>query len=396
MSETTLLRSNAIVRNAVQGTPPPHGPVKTGELPLVQVKQTPSGPQIQEGQQRAVTILPPRDADSAVKTGGLPMVKVKMTDGKPTVDDGRPNNGGVVIRNNRQTVAAGNLPMVQVKMENGRPQVQTVPNVQPGPPQIPAATPSVSAPRMQQLNAGAARVTRVVAPRPQLAAPQAALPPLPPMPELTSEDLMLFRHLAEKYITELRGDVAVEAAVEDSDTIKFVVAAAGKLDDMLVAIAVHAEAAAGAAAAAAAPAPIAAAPAPVGGAYVAPRPVTGGHFSPAALTPTPRTTGYVAQVPGTRSHVGSGVRSQGNASMAPRRVQRTPQPGAAPLPPVIVQMNGNQPVVQPPPAVEQPIVVGAEQPIAPVAEQPVAEQPIVVTAEQPIADASDTNGAAQG
>ena len=207
---------------------------------------------------------------------------------------------------------------------------------------------------MQQLNAGA-RVTRVAAPRPAIAAaPQVQLPPVP---ELSTEQLMLFRHLVEQYITELR-----PADGEESDSFKFAAAAAATLDDILVATAVHAEAAAIAAAA-----PVAA-PAPVANAYVAPRPVTGGHFSPASLTPTPpRATGYVAQgyvaqVPGTRSHV-AGVRSQGHATMAPRRVQRTPQPGAAPLPPVIVQMNGNQPMVQPPPPAEQPpIAAPAEQP----------------------------------
>jgi hypothetical protein len=391
MAETQLLRQNAIVRNATQGNPPPHGPVKTGELPLVQVKQTPSGPLVQEGQQKPVTILPPSNAESAVKTGGLPMVKVKMADGKPQIDDGRPDNGGVVIRNNRQTVAAGNLPMVQVKMENGRPQVQTVPNVQPGPPQIPAAAPAVSAPRMQQLQAGPA-VTRVVAPRPAIAAPPQVQ--LPSIPELTTDQHMLLRHTLEGYLAALRSggqDEAAIAAIEESDAFKFAAKTAADLDDILVATAVHAEAAA-IAAANVAPTP-AAAPAtraPVVGAYVAPRPVTGGHFSPASLSPQPpRTTGYVAQVPGTRSHV-AGVRSQGHASMAPRRVQR--QPGAAPLPPVNVQMNGNQPMVQPPPPVEQPIVAAAtEQPIA-----ATAEQPVVVTIEQPIAADPHVNGEAQG
>jgi hypothetical protein len=83
MSDVSLLRNNAIVRHASVGATPPHGPVKAGELPLVQVKPPPAGPQVQNGQQSPVTILPPKDAESAVKTGGLPMVKVKMTDGKP-------------------------------------------------------------------------------------------------------------------------------------------------------------------------------------------------------------------------------------------------------------------------------------------------------------------------
>jgi hypothetical protein len=347
MAETTLLRQNAIRNHASIGASPPHGPVKTGELPLVHVKQTPSGPQVQEGQQRPVTILPPKDAESAVKTGGLPMVKVKMSDGKAMIDDGRPDTGGVVIKNNRQTVAAGSLPMVQVKMENGRPQIQTVPNVAAGPPQIPSAAPALSAPRVGQ-GQSTPRVTRIAAPR-ALAAPQVELPPVP---ELSTEQLMLYRHLIEQYLTDLRGAVPAgtsDAPVEDSDAIKFAVVTAATIDDILVATVVRAEAAA---LAAAAPAPVAA---PVSTAYVNPRPTTGGHFSPAALAPVvPHNTGYVAQRPGTRTHV-AGVRTQGNASVAPRRVQRTAQPGAAPLPPVIVKMNGNQPQVQqtPPPPVQE-------------------------------------------
>lgn len=40
MSETTLLRTSAIVRNATFA-PPQHGPVKTGALSLVQVRMAP-------------------------------------------------------------------------------------------------------------------------------------------------------------------------------------------------------------------------------------------------------------------------------------------------------------------------------------------------------------------
>jgi hypothetical protein len=367
MADTHLLRNNAIVRNASVGATPPHGPVKTGELPLVHVKQPPAGPQVQEGQQRPVSILPPKDAESAVKTGGLPMVKVKMVDGKAKADDG--HDSPVVIRDNRQTVAAGNLPMVQVKMENGRPQVQNVPNVQAGPPQIPGAAPALSpqraavpaqtsyalpraphvqsvAPQMQStaVALGQPRVVRVAAPR--LAAS------LPEVPELTTEQWMLFHHLAEKYLAELRAvapqaaDAPAEAS-EESDAVKFAAATLSMIDDAMVAIAVRAEAAA---LAASAPAP---APAPVANAYVAPRPVTGGHFSPASLAPqVPRHAGYVAQRPGGRS--------QGNAAMAPRGVQRrSQQPGAAPLPTVIVEMNGRQPVVQQQPAVDQASPVAA-------------------------------------
>ena len=341
MSETALLRSSAIVRNATTGATPPHGPVKTGALPLVQVKPPPGGPQVQEGQQRPVTILPPRDAESAVQTGGLPMVKVKMTDGKPKPDDGR-DTGGVVIKDNRQTVAAGNLPMVQVKMENGRP-VRTAPNVQAGPPQIPSAAPALSAPRVAQAQSGP-RITRIPAPRPALAAPQVELPPVP---ELSTDQLMLCRHALDKYLVDLVAVTPVDPAEEapvKSDAVRFAEDTIDTIDQAMVASAVRAEAAA---LAVSAP-PVA--PAPVANAYIAPRPVTGGHFSPAALAPrVPNNTGYVAQRPGTRAHMG-GARTQGNSGAAPRRVQRTAQPGQEPLPQVIVTMDGQRPVVQPTPA----------------------------------------------
>ena len=334
MSETTVLRNNAIVRNASTGATPPHGPVKTGELPHVQVKKAPGGAQVQEGQQKPVTILPPRDEKSAVATGGLPMVQVKMTQNGPQADDGRDNP--VLIKDNRQTVAAGNLPMVQVKMENGRPQVKTVPNVQAGPPQIPSAAPALSAPRVGQSAQSGPRVTRIAAPR----QPQVELPPVP---ELSTDQLMLCRHLVDKYLADfvaasddaMAADPAAEAPVEaDSSWIKVAKETIDTIDQALVSIVVRAEAAS---LAASAP-PVA--PAPVGNTYVAPRPVTGGHFSPASLSPpVPKSAGYVANRPGARS-----TRMQGNASLAPRGVRRAA--GEAPLPPVIVKMDGQRPVVQ--------------------------------------------------
>ena len=349
MSETTLLRNNAIVRNASIGATPPHGPVKTGELPLVQVKSAPGGPQVQQGQQKPVEILAPRDAKSAVATGGLPMVSVKMTQNGPQADDGRDNP--VLIKDNRPTVAAGSLPMVQVKMENGRPQVKTVPNVQAGPPQIPSAAPVLSAPRVAQAAQSGPRVTRIAAPRPALAAPQVELPPVP---DLSVDQLMLCRHLVEKYHQDLVGadqpTEAPDSLADESETAALARMTIAMIDDILVATAVRAEAAALAASAA----PAAAAPAfvvPMSNVYVNPRPTTGGHFSPASLAPVPHNTGYVANRPGIRSH-GGGARTQGNASLAPRRVQRTAQPGS--LPPVIVKMDGQRPVVQQQPADQVP------------------------------------------
>ena len=347
MSETNLLRSSAIVRNASVGATPPHGPVKTGELPHVHVKATPGGAQVREGQQKPVTILPPKDAQSAVAIGGLPMVQVKMTQNGPQPDDGRDNP--VVIKDNRGTIPAGNLPMVQVKMENGRPTVQTAPNVKAGPPQIPGAAPALSAPRVAQAQGGP-RVTRVPAPRPELL----PAPVLPEVPELSAEQWLLYRHLVDKYHADLTASSTPSDSADDvakSDAVKFAEATIDTIDQALVAVAVRAEAAA---IAASAPVPIAAAAA-VGNTYVAPRPVTGGHFSPASLSPTvPQNAGYVAQRPGTRTHVAGGGRTQGSSGFAPRRVQRrVPQPGEPTLPPVIVKMDGQRPVVQSPP-VEQP------------------------------------------
>lgn len=377
MSDVTLLRNNAIVRNASVGTSPPHGPVKTGELPLVQVKMGPGGPQIQEGQQKPMQILPSKDPKGNVTTGALPMVQVKMTQNGPQPDDGQ--DRPVVIRDGKQqSVATGGLPMVQVKMENGRPKVQNMPNVQAGPVQIPSAPPALSSQRAAAPQSqGLPRSPHVQSAPPQMlsapsamgqprvariAAPQVALPALPEVPELTVEQWMLCRHRVDKYLKDLLVAERTftnpptelppksEALVLAEETIK-------TIDDLLVATAVRAEAAATAAAAPpsifVSVAPVApAAPAAFGG-YVAPRPVTGGHFSPAALTPqssVPQGGGYVAQRPaGARAYTAgaAGGRSQGNFS-APRRVQRTARPAqpAEPLPPVIVNMDGNRPVVQ--------------------------------------------------
>lgn len=340
MSETTLLRSSAIVRNATID-PPQHGPVKTGELPLVQVRMTQGGPQVQEGQQKAVQILPPKDAKAAVTTGGLPMVNVKMTQNGPQLDDGQ--NHPVVIRDapTRGGVATGGLPMVQVNMTQAGPQVQTETNVQGGPPQIPAAPPALSQPRgalgapggrqgyvarpafpvgNQARVAPVARVARV-------AAPQAALPTVP---TLTTDQLMLCRHLAEKYLAEARA--AVEATdppvegVEDSAVAMLAAATIAAIDDVLVAAAVQAEAA------------------------EAPTPAAQTIAAPAAtsIAPAPSVS-YDAGRVVSRGYVAGGVRSQRNAGMAPRRTPRSGEP----LPPVVVKMEGRQAVVQNRAEVEQ-------------------------------------------
>lgn len=332
MAETTLLRQNAIVRNASVGTSPPHGPVKTGELSLVQVKKPPAGPPVKEGQQKPVTILPGKDPEGAVAAGGLPMLQIKMVNGKPTMDNGLDNP--VLIKDNRQTVAAGGLPMVNVTMQNGKPQVQSMPRAQPAGPQIPSAPPALSAPRVGQSyqvgQAGQPRIAQSsqVGPRvARIAAPRA----LPPLPEFSTDELMFLRHAADKCLGEI---AAAEAPAEEgveiekSEAVTLAEATITKIDDMLVAVAVHAEAAAAAAVAPATP-----------NAYVTPRPETGGHFSPAAIVRQPPANGgYVARPPGVRMH--------GNTTMAPRRVPRQRPATAGALPVVEVKMDGGRAVVQ--------------------------------------------------
>lgn len=348
MSETTLLRSSAIVRNATIA-PPQHGPVKTGELPLVQVRMTQGGPQVQEGQQRPVQILPPKDAKGAVVTGGLPMVNVKMTQNGPQLDDGQ--NNAVVIRDAKQgAVAAGGLPMVNVQMTTAGPQVQTESNVQGGPPQIPAALPALSQPRGERATVGArqgyiarpaypvasqarvggASIARIAAPQ---AVPQASLPVVGLL-DFSTDQLMLCRHLAEKYLADASRDAAPDL-LEDSESAKLASSLVVTIDTALAA----ATAAATAAAMAVATESVATVPTAVTTTIAAP--------AATSISPAPSVSYNAGRV--ARSYVAGGSRGQRNAGMAPRRVQRD----GAPLPPVIVKMEDRRPVVQNQAEVEQ-------------------------------------------
>ena len=347
MSDVTLLRNNAIVRNASVGATPPHGPVKTGELPLVHVRQPPGGPQVQEGQQKPVTILPPKDAAAAVLTGGLPMVSVKMTQNGPQLEDGR--DQPVVIKDGKHgAVATGGLPMIQVKMDGGKPQVQNMPNVSGAGPQIPAAPPVLSAPRVVRsfANQGYVAAPTALATAPnhgfvaraavpttsqvrvaRVAAPQVELPPVP---EFTVDQLMLNRHLADKYLADLLA--AVETPIEPSaeapvvsEAIQFAKVMIEVIDEALVATAVRAEAAANAALV---PVVVLATP-------------TVAAAASTSIAPTPQVA-YTAGRVGARSYSMPGARSQRNSAMAPRRTARP----ASPLPPVIVKMDGQRAVVQ--------------------------------------------------
>ena len=365
MSETTLLRQNAIRNNASVGATTP-GPIKTGELPHVQIKAVPSAPQLQASQQqKTVQILAP-NSKGAITSGDLPMVQIKMGQNGPQPDNGQ--ESAVVVRENKQpTLAAGGLPMVQVKHDGGPPKIQTMPNVANGPPRIPTAAPALSAPRTVQTG-----VTRVAAPAP---APVVATVPLPELPTFSTDELMLFQHALTIYVANLSAatEVSAESAEgaesseprPESEAVQFAKAVLAKTDDALVAIAIHQEAAANAAAA---PAPVEAPPAAaraVG--YVAPRAVTGGYYSPASVSPqaqqsyqvpqqgqpyqapqqalapapaaaAPRTGGYVMQQASVR-------RTQLNSGLVPRGVPRA-KGADGKLPTVIVQMNGQKAQVQ--------------------------------------------------
>jgi hypothetical protein len=368
MAETTLLRQSAIVRNASVGTSPPLSPpgaVKTGELPLVQVKTTPAAPQFLVPQAKPVEILPPRDAGSALRTGGLPMISVKMTSQGPQLDDGQ--DKPVVIlppRGQKHAVAAGGLPMVDVKMTSAGPQIQNLPTAQKAPPQIQGPQPPVSQPRRSwgaapPVNKG--RVVRVAAPKIEV--------PLPPLPEFTAEQLMLCRHLVGKYLGDLSamgspGQGTVESAVgspgqgtvepvvgtaqdsgDSAETagntdgtagaapeglIHLVEATIEMIDQALVAVAVRAEAAEIAAAAAAAAAVAASVAVPVQAPAIMPAPV-GTSIIPAAPSAS-----YVAGRVGGRPN--GYVRAQRSA---PRRVAHGGE-----LPMVQVKMDGGRAVVQ--------------------------------------------------
>jgi hypothetical protein len=333
MAETTLLKTSAIVRTATFA-PPQHGPIKTGELPLVQVRMAPGGPQVQNGQQKEVEILPPRDAKSALAIGGLPLIQVKMTQNGPQADDGRDQT--VVIKDPRRAgVATGGLPMLQVKMTQAGPQIQTLSTVQGGPPQIPAAAPALSAQRQ-------------TVPR------QAALPVVP---ELPMDQLMLCRHLVEKYLVEQRdtstaavnvtteSDADADADADDADAdadadaddaeapvsaanVKLAELTILMLDEVLVATAVRIEAL------------NTHAPEIDVTAVVTVMP-TLACAAATSIAPAP-TASYVAGRVGTRPLAFAGARAQRNSSLAPRRVARADSP----LPPVIVKMDGGRAVVQ--------------------------------------------------
>lgn len=136
---------------------------------------------------------------------------------------------------------------------------------------------------------------------------------------LTTDQLMFLRHLADNYVKEAKkaaGEAELTEAV--ADNVKLAEKTILDLDAQMAEITAVAAAATAAAAAAAAAA------------------------ATAAARPAPRAVG-----------VGS---RQVAASAAPRRVSR---PGGAPLPPVVVKMEGKVPVPQTPTAPQVPVDVPA-------------------------------------
>lgn len=353
MAEITLLRQSAIVRNASVGTSPPsppRGPLKMGELPLVQVKMGPGGPQVLTPQQRPVEILAPRDADSATRVGGLPMVHVKMTSQGAQLDDGQ--DKPVVILPPKDQRRTGGVPMTQMRRAQAAAPVQTLPHVQGAPPQIQGPQPAVS-----QLR-GQPRIVRI-------AAPKQVAPTLPSV-EFPADQLMLCRYLVGKYLADLCGapltasaDVDLLAApgateitastdvtsiAEDPATILKkgngsenkavnVSLAEATIDTIDQALAAEAAAVQGTLEVVVEETLEAVVEEEV--------PLQAPAVS---IIPAAPTASYVAGRVGDRPHGYAGGRVQRNAAMAPRRVARPGVPGA--LPPVIVKMENGRSVVQ--------------------------------------------------
>jgi hypothetical protein len=136
--------------------------------------------------------------------------------------------------------------------------------------------------------------------------------------QLTADELLLLRHLADEYLGKLRA-AAGEAQVDEatSNNIKLADGAVARIDTMMGEITAAAAAAAAATAAAAAAA------------------------TAAAARPVPRAV--------------AGGRTPQNASVTPRRVAR---PAGPPPPPVVVKMDGGQAVPQ---ATDLPIEGDASQ-----------------------------------
>lgn len=233
-----------------------------------------------------------------------------------------------------QTQVSGPLPVVQVNMNANGPQTHNQqrsapsaaggarPAVQSG---LPMVNVKMGTNGPQQVQGGGPKVQHVQTRAKVQVLPRSALAEAP----LTPDQLLLCRHLVDKYLTELKaaaeapkpegqteeGDVAAKAA---ADNVKLGEETIKAIDVAMVA---HTAAAA----------------------FVDQAPAQAAAKAP----PPPR--------------VVTGARTQGNASLAPRRVARPAANGKAPPPMVSVKMNGEQPVVETPPDIAD-LVDPAEAP----------------------------------
>jgi hypothetical protein len=294
MAETLVLRSSAINRNPSGGTPPAQ---LSGPLPVVQVIMTGNGPQLQGGQ----AAMQPKAAKRSMSSS-LPMVQVTMTGNGPQLQGSQTRAAATTTPQKRP---ASSLPMVQVKMTTGGPQVESGAVA----PNQPRAVTRVQAPQTWQASPQASQVPQVPQTwqEPQTSQVRQASDPL------TADQLLLCRHLTDKYLAELRigaGEAQAEGSVAVNN-VKLAEATISAIDVAMIAL-TTAEAAA-----LVAQETIAAAPPP---SAPPPRVVVG----PPPAAPPPRV------IVGPRS-------VQANSSMAPRRVARP-----APLPIIDVQPSPEQ------------------------------------------------------
>jgi hypothetical protein len=247
--------------------------VTTGGLSPVQVKTIPGGPQIHGDPSKSLTA---KDAGHAVAAGGLSLVQTKAVPGAPQVQ-GNQSKTFVLLppRDMGRSVVAGGLPPVQLKMTPGGPQVLSEPRAQRARAQLQNAPSALSQPRVAR----------------------AQVPQAVQEPELTADQLLLCRHLVDKYLGEQRvGDGADAAVTVDTDNVKLAEATISTIDATMIARTIAA-------------------------AQVAP------------------VVGHVALRPRV---LGTGPRSQINAGMAPRRMGR---PAASAPPMVSVKMEGDRPAL---------------------------------------------------
>lgn len=250
--------------------------VTAGGLSPVQTKTIPGGPQVLGDPSKS---LSSKNAGRFVAAGGLSLVQPKTIPGSPQVH-GNQSKAFVLLppRDMGRSVVAGGLPPVQLKTPPGAPQVLSEPRAQRARAQLQNAPSALSQPRIARAHV-------------QQAAQE---------PELTADQLLLCRHLVDKYLGELRAGDDKEQ-IDGSATVKLAEATISTIDETMIA-----------------------------------RTIAGALADEPLAAPAPA-VGHVAQRPRV---LGTGPRSQINAAMAPRRMKRE-----ASLPPVI---DGDSALVEEP------------------------------------------------